>query len=196
MQFFKHIWKHGSAASVETKWEESQGTVGQFKMNDIDGAPYDFPGLEGKVVIMTNVACDCGYTKAGYQHLVQWKNELKEEPFEVLAFPSNSFKQETKAPEEIKSYVTENFGLNFPLMEKSDVNGDQTNPVYTWLKQAFPGDVTWNFSTYFLINHQGVPVQRFEKESWENIKASIDKAVEEAKAAPVTAAPAPVENKE
>lgn len=191
MQFFRHLWNHGSAASATTKWVESHGRITQFKMNDIDGKPFDFKSLAGKAVVITSTACDCGFTKSGYQHLVKWKSELKDEPFEVLAFPSNAFAQETKSPAEIKEYVTENFGLNFPLMEKSDINGDDTNPVYVWLKQSFPGDITWNFSSYFLINHEGIPIQRFEKDSWGDIRRAIAESVTEARKANGTGGEAP-----
>jgi len=98
MQFLKHVWNHGSAASADSQWDESQGTIYQFKdsMNDIDGNPFNFETLKGKAVIITNVACDCGFTKSGYEHIVQWQKEFAGKPFEVVAFPSNAFNQEKK----------------------------------------------------------------------------------------------------
>ena len=173
--------KHGSAASSTTKWTEAQGKLTKFKMNDIEGKEFDFGSLKGKAVIITNIACECGFTKGGLTKLTGWKTELKDEPFEAIGFSSNSFNQEKKSGPEVKEYIDEHFGLNFKVMETSDVNGEQTNEVYQWLKESFPGDITWNFSTYFLINHEGIPVQRFEKESWEVIKAAIDVEVQAAK---------------
>lgn len=183
MQFLKHVWNHGSASSDETKWDESQGTIYQFngQMNDIDGNPFDFESnLKGKAVMITNVACDCGFTKSGYEHIVQWQKDFEGKPFEVVAFPSNAFHQEKKSPQEIKDYVNDTFGFKKILMEKSHINGEQTNPVYTWLKKSFPGDITWNFSSWMLVDHQGKPIRRFEKESWENIKSALDQAVDNA----------------
>jgi len=179
MQFLKHVWNHGSAASADSQWDESQGTIYQFKdsMNDIDGNPFNFETLKGKAVIITNVACDCGFTKSGYEHIVQWQKEFAGKPFEVVAFPSNAFNQEKKSAEEIKEHVKTTFGFEKILMEKSHINGEKTNPVYTWLKKSFPGDITWNFSSWMLVDHRGIPIQRFEKESWDEIKASLDAAV-------------------
>ena len=120
--------------------------------------------------------------------MVRIKNNLSGRPFEVVGFPSNQYNQETRSPEEIKKYLTDKFQLNFPLVEKSDINGEQSNAVYEWLKKSFPGDVTWNFSSYFLVNHQGIPVARFEKASWEDMEAAINEAVKQAEeAAPVKA---------
>jgi len=197
MQIFRHLWNHGNAASRDTKWTEDMGTLYQFTdINDIDGNKFDFNTLKGKVVLFSNVACGCGYTKKGYEHMVQWKTDLANDPFEIVAWPSNSFDQETKDETSIKKYVTEKFGLNFPLMQKGDVKGENTNPVYQWLYKSFPGEVTWNFSSYFLVNHEGIPIARFEKESWDEIKSGIDAAVEAAKqsapAAAATPAAAPV----
>jgi glutathione peroxidase-family protein len=69
------------------------------------------------------------------------------------------------------------------MLEKSDVNGPHQNPVYSFLKKSFAGkdDITWNFSSYFLIDHHGVPVARYEKESWNDITTGIEEAVKAAK---------------
>lgn len=116
--------------------------------------------------------------------MVNWHNAHKDDPFEIIAFPSNSFNQEKRDGESIKKHLAEKFEVNFPLMDKSDVNGDERHPVYTWMLKTFPGDITWNFSAYFLINHQGIPIARFEKESWEDISKAIAAAVQDAKADP------------
>ena len=91
--------------------------------------------------------------------------------FEIVAFPSNQFGgQESRKEDEIKQFVTDKFGVNFPLLAKSDVNGEHANPVYTFLKQSLPGDITWNFSAKFVTAAEGRPIARFEKESWEEIE--------------------------
>uniref|UniRef100_A0A0A9YBC1 Putative phospholipid hydroperoxide glutathione peroxidase n=1 Tax=Lygus hesperus TaxID=30085 RepID=A0A0A9YBC1_LYGHE len=87
-------------------------------------------------------------------------------------------------------------------MQKADVNGDQEQPIYTWLKKSFPGEITWNFSTKFLINKAGIPVSRFENESWEAIHKVIVSQLEKDETSISTAssteaaAPAPATTKE
>eukprot|EP00461_Guttulinopsis_vulgaris_P000265 UN00265 len=180
-----HLWSHGSAASKSNEnYKAEYGTIYQFKMPDIDGEEFDFASMKGKVLLITNTACGCGFTKAAFEHLVQWQNELKDEPFSAIAFPSNAFDQEKRDDEKIKTHLQEKFGLNFPLMSKTEVlSKEDVNPVYGWLYKTYPGDVTWNFSSYFLINHEGIPIARLEKESWDEMKSLIDDAVKKAKEA-------------
>lgn len=100
-----------------------------------------------------------------------------EQGFMVQAFPCNQFGgQEPKSEPEIKAFAQGKFGAEFWMSSKLDVNGDDTHPVYEFLKGpegCFPGDITWNFASKFLIDHRGVPMYRFEKESWEDIEAAI-----------------------
>eukprot|EP00823_Brevimastigomonas_motovehiculus_P008727 TRINITY_DN8112_c0_g1_i1.p1 TRINITY_DN8112_c0_g1~~TRINITY_DN8112_c0_g1_i1.p1 ORF type:complete len:164 (-),score=63.43 TRINITY_DN8112_c0_g1_i1:508-999(-) len=94
--------------------------------------------------------------------------------FEVLAFPSNQFgEQEPWSEEKIRSHVLKEFDARFPILGKVYVNGDKTHATYKFLKKCFPGDITWNFSSKFLIDHNGVCVRRFEKESWQDIEKEV-----------------------
>lgn len=83
-----------------------------------------------------------------------------------MAFPCNQFGgQEPGSAEEIRVFVTENFGVDFPMFAKIDVNGDNAAELYTWLKAEQPGDgetsdIAWNFEK-FLVNAAGEVVQRF-----------------------------------
>lgn len=71
-------------------------------------------------------------------------------------------------------------GAEFWLGSKIDVNGKNTHPVYSWLKEAFPGDVTWNFHARFIVDRNGVPVARFNKKtSWKDIDAFVAKELAE-----------------
>jgi len=81
-----------------------------------------------------------------------------------LAFPCNQFgNQEPGTNEEIKKFV-EQFGVEFPLFEKSNVNGDKSRPVFAWLKEqltgSFGNSIKWNF-TKFLVDRNGNPVKRY-----------------------------------
>lgn len=85
-----------------------------------------------------------------------------------------------------------NADLSDDFFFRIDVNGDNTHPVYAFLKKAFPGDVTWNFASRFLVDHNGIPVHRFETESHEEIENGIIASLEAAKAAAPSGASASV----
>jgi len=96
----------------------------------------------------------------------------------VLAFPCNQFGGQEPWPEaEIKKFV-EQFKVEFPMFSKADVNGDNTSNVYKFLKGVFPGDITWNFASKFLVNHAGIPIRRFDKsDSTEMIEEALVEAL-------------------
>jgi glutathione peroxidase-family protein len=82
------------------------------------------------------------------------------EGFTILAFPTSQFHQELDTNAEIKKF-TEKFDAQYPIMAKIDVNGPKAHPVYQWLKEQAPGDISWNFSSRFLIGRDGKLVKRF-----------------------------------
>eukprot|EP00658_Telonema_sp_P-2_P069683 TRINITY_DN5903_c0_g1_i6.p1 TRINITY_DN5903_c0_g1~~TRINITY_DN5903_c0_g1_i6.p1 ORF type:complete len:117 (-),score=24.06 TRINITY_DN5903_c0_g1_i6:402-752(-) len=98
--------------------------------------------------------------------MVQLHQQYRESGFEILGFPCNQFGvisgQETKSPSEIRQFVTSKFGVEFPMMEKIEVNGSGTHPVYSLLKNDGP-KISWNFSAYFLVvpSPEGVNIARF-----------------------------------
>jgi glutathione peroxidase len=156
------------------------GTLDGFTGKDVKGKDFDFASLKNKVVLIVNSAAKCGYTKDGYTNMTAIHDKLRDRGFEVLAFPCNQFGgQEPGTPEEITEFVCERFKGKFPLMEKADVNGEHEQPIYTWLKKSFPGDITWNFAAKFVVNHHGVPIARFETEGWDVIEAKIVEALNE-----------------
>ena len=132
-------------------------------MTTLEGRPYDASALKGKVVLITNVACACGYTKSNYEQLVALDAKHKGE-LQILAFPSNEFGgQESGSPKQIRDFVSEK-GVKFTMLEKTEVNGPGAHPVYQALKEATSGDdVKWNFETKFLVARDGVSVTRFNK---------------------------------
>lgn len=95
-----------------------------------------------------------------------------------MGFPCNQFGgQEPKDEPAIKQFVTSKFNVQFPMFSKIDVNGDNTHPVYQFLKGeqgAFPGDITWNFASKFLVDRNGIPVKRYERQDWSEIEEDIE----------------------
>jgi glutathione peroxidase len=120
---------------------------------------------KGKVVLVVNTASACGFTYQ-YDGLQELYDKYKEQGFVILGFPCNQFgAQEKGSSDEIQSFCRLNFGVNFPLFEKIDVNGADTHPIFDWLKSQKAGvlgskKIKWNF-TKFLINKDGQVVERF-----------------------------------
>jgi glutathione peroxidase-family protein len=126
--------------------------------NDIDGKLFQFAQLKNKVVIIVNVASYCGYTESHYKGLVELYDTFKgTNKFEILAFPSNEFgKQEPETCSVIKRFAKKK-GVDFKMMYKINVNGDNADIVYKYLKaKAGPPYINWNFATYFVISPQGM----------------------------------------
>ncbi|KAH9940969.1 glutathione peroxidase [Amylocystis lapponica] len=126
---------------------------------------YDFEQLKGKVVLIVNVASKCGFTPQ-YKGLQALYNKYKDKDFLILGFPCNQFGgQEPGDDADISSFCELNHGVTFPLMKKSDVNGDNTNDVYKYLKNEKAGllgmtRIKWNFEK-FLIDKEGKVVARW-----------------------------------
>mmetsp|Transcript_24623 Transcript_24623/g.34413 ORF Transcript_24623/g.34413 Transcript_24623/m.34413 type:complete len:120 (-) Transcript_24623:642-1001(-) len=107
-------------------------------------------------------------TDNNYKQLVTLYEKYKDQGLEILAFPSNQFgSQEPGSPSEIRNFV-DGYGVQFPMMDKVDVNGAQTSPVYKFLK-GDGGDIMWNFATKFLVDKEGKTLTRFD-----GMKAPLD----------------------
>tara|TARA_B110000014_G_scaffold264264_1_gene264482 strand:+ start:10835 stop:11326 length:492 start_codon:yes stop_codon:yes gene_type:complete len=121
--------------------------------------------FSGEVLLIVNTASKCGFTPqyAGLEKLFQ---KYKEKGFQILAFPCNQFGgQEPGNDQEIEEFCSLNFNTSFPLFSKIEVNGDDAHPLFKYLTSSMPGilgteSVKWNF-TKFLINKDGIPVERF-----------------------------------
>ena len=95
-----------------------------------------------------------------------------------MGFPCNQFGGQEPADEgTIKKFASEKFGVTFPMFSKVDVNGVNTHPVYQYLKTCYPGDITWNFASKFVVDRRGRAIVRFEKEPWKNIEAALEEAL-------------------
>lgn len=143
---------------------KSNKTIYDFKATTIDGDEKDLSDYKGKVVLIVNVASKCGFTKQ-YEGLQKIYSDMKDDGFVVLGFPCNQFRnQEPGTEEEIKQFCKTNYGVSFPMFSKVEVNGENTHPLYKFLKSEDPdnkdSDIKWNFEK-FLIDKNGKVVKRY-----------------------------------
>jgi len=130
-----------------------------FKVRDIDGNKFDFSFLQGKKVLIVNVASKCGLTPQ-YAQLEELYQKYKDENFIIIGFPCNDFKgQEPGSNEEIKEFCTLNYGVSFPIMDKISVKAPNKAPIYRWLTEKsengkFDAEIQWNFQK-FMIDKDG-----------------------------------------
>ena len=163
-------------------------TIYQFRAESNDGGEVNFADYKGKVLLVVNTASKCGFTPQ-YDGLEMLYQKYAPQGFVVIGFPCDQFgHQEPGSNEEIVAFCKLNYGVTFPLMAKSDVNGENANEVFRWLysEKPFAGfgdsdtgkfmdsmlsrndpdyasnpDIKWNF-TKFLIDRKGRVVARFE----------------------------------
>lgn len=130
----------------------------------IDGTDTDFGRFKGEVVLVVNVASQCGHTPQ-YAGLEALHNKFREQGFAVLGIPCNQFAgQEPGADAEIAEFCERNFGVTFPMTAKADVHGEDQHPLYAELTQFrnpdLPERVQWNFEK-FLVDRDGAVMARF-----------------------------------
>lgn len=132
---------------------------------DAKNEPYDFEKLKGKVVVIVNVASKCGFTPQ-YKELEELNKAYEGKDVQIIGFPCNQFgHQEPGSAEEIATFCQKNYGVTFPVLKKIDVNGDDADPVYKFLKLHKAGvlgltRIKWNFEK-FLIDQNGNVVERY-----------------------------------
>ncbi len=153
-------------------------------VKDIDGKAATLAPYQGRVMLIVNVASECGYTPQ-YEGLQAAYKKYQAKGLTVLGFPCNQFGgQEPGTNSEIKLFCTSKYSVTFPLFDKIDVNGDKRHPLYVALAgkdSPFPGDIGWNF-TKFLIGRDGKILQRFDSKVTPE-SPEITKAIEAALAA-------------
>ncbi|MGB7417121.1 MAG: glutathione peroxidase [Thermosynechococcaceae cyanobacterium] len=147
-------------------------------LTTLEGSPLSSETLENKVILFVNVASQCGLTPQ-YEGLVALNNEFSSRGLVIIGVPCNQFgQQEPGSPEEIKEFAASKYDVNFPLLEKQDVNGANRSPLYQFLVGDGP-DIGWNFGK-FLLGRDGAVIERFEPQTTPNdadLKAAIEKAL-------------------
>jgi glutathione peroxidase len=159
-------------------------TIYEFVAKTIDGDERSLRDYAGKVVVVVNVASQCGLTPhyAGLQELYE---SYGARGLMVLGFPCNQFgSQEPGSEAQIKTFCETRFGVTFPMFAKIDVNGPTRHPLYAYLtarptQPDGPGDIQWNFAK-FLIDRSGSVAARFAPTVApvsEEIVSAIEKAL-------------------
>lgn len=135
-----------------------------YKVKDKQGEEVSIKDYEGKVLLIVNTATGCGFTPQfdGLQDLYE---KYREQGFEILDFPCNQFgNQAPGSDEEIMDFCNSRYGITFPQFAKIDVNGENEEPLFTYLKSQKSGlmgsRIKWNF-TKFLVDRSGKVVGRY-----------------------------------
>ncbi len=143
--------------------EGGPSALANITLRRLDGSALPSAELEGKVVLFVNVASRCGLTPQ-YAELEKLATSYKERGFLVVGAPCNQFLgQEPGTPEEIATFCKATYGVDFPILEKQDVNGAERSPLYQWLIGSAVGggsDISWNFEK-FLVGRDGAVRARF-----------------------------------
>jgi glutathione peroxidase len=133
-------------------------------LRDIAGQPTTLAAYRGRVLLVVNVASECGYTRQ-YTGLQALFAKYQAKGLTVLGFPCNQFGgQEPGTESEIRQFCSTTFQVTFPLFAKVEVNGAGRHPLYTLLAgpaSPFPGNIPWNF-TKFLVGRDGRVLARFD----------------------------------
>ena len=126
-----------------------------FKIESITGEVLDLNEFQNKVVLITNTASYCGFTKQ-YSDLQKLWQKYKEEGLIVLGVPSNSFNQEKSNEKDVKDFCEVNFNINFPMTKITEVKGDDAHEIFKWAKKNYGKSAVpkWNFHK-ILINKKG-----------------------------------------
>jgi glutathione peroxidase len=136
-------------------------SVHEFTLPSIDGAPAPLSAYKGKVVLIVNVASQCGYTPQ-YTGLEALYEKYKDKGFVILGFPANNFGgQEPGTNEEIKTFCSSKYTVKFPMYGKISVKGSDQAPLYKFLTGATGGEIEGNF-TKILVDGNGKVLSRFE----------------------------------
>lgn len=154
-------------------------TAHDFSAKTITGQDKKLADYKGKVLLVVNVASECGYTPQ-YKGLEAIHRKYAEQGLRVLGFPANEFGgQEPGSNDQIAQFCEKNYGVSFDMFGKLVVKGEGIHPLFGWLTKETGGDIKWNFGK-FLVGKNGEIVGRFDHkvdpESPE-LRAAIEKAL-------------------
>jgi glutathione peroxidase len=152
-------------------------------LKDIEGKDGSLKDYKGKVLLVVNVASQCGYTKQ-YQNLVALHNRFASQGLLVLGFPANNFgAQEPGTNAEVAQFCSTKYAVTFPMFAKVSVKGADQHPLFAYLTSAanpdFTGDIEWNFEKA-LVGKDGRLLRRFRSAALPDgpeITAAVEQAL-------------------
>ena len=157
-----------------------------FKAQTSRGKELDFAQFEGKVLLIVNTASKCGFTPQ-FKGLEELNQKYKDQGLVIIGFPCNQFKEQDPGSDgQIEEFCQLNYGVTFQIMKKIDVNGENADPIFVYLKEQAPAeeykglkakaakalfkrisdtaknesDIQWNF-TKFLVDRKGIVIKRY-----------------------------------
>ncbi|WP_166265818.1 glutathione peroxidase [Marinobacter caseinilyticus] len=155
-------------------------TLYDIDVQDISGDTHTLADYQGQVLLIVNTASKCGFTPQ-FEGLQKLYKDFQDKGFNVLGFPCNQFMNQDPADNDaISQFCSLNYGVDFPMFAKIEVNGPNTHPLYEFLKSEAKGllgseKVKWNF-TKFLVNKDGQVVKRYPPTAKpESIRNDIEK---------------------
>jgi glutathione peroxidase len=140
-------------------------TVYEYAAKALDGKEIKLEQYKGNVMLIVNTASKCGFTSQ-FAGLEKLHEEYSKRGLTLLGFPCNQFgAQEPGDSTEIGAFCQKNYGVDFQMFDKIEVNGDHAHPLYKYLTDKAPGllglkDIKWNF-TKFLLDREGNIVKRY-----------------------------------
>ena len=126
-----------------------------YKFNDLDGREINLNEFKSKVIVVVNVASQCGFTNQ-YEDMQKIWDKYQDKGVVILGVPSNDFgKQEPGTSEEIKNFCEAKFGITFPMTEKVSVKGENAHPFYIWARENYGKSAIpkWNFCKIIINRH-------------------------------------------
>lgn len=170
-------------AQTKPKQEKAMKSIYDIPVKTIDGKPATLGDYKGKVLLIVNVASQCGYTPQ-YEGLEKIYKQYQSKGLVVLGFPANNFGgQEPGTEAEIVTFCSKNYGVTFPMFAKLSAAGADIHPLYKFLTEKetnpnFAGKINWNFNK-FLIDKNGDPIARFDSADKPE-SAKVTQAIEQA----------------
>ena len=143
-------------------WGQALAGFHDVVERDIDGKEFKLDSLKGKVVLVVNIASQCGFTPQ-LEDLQKLQATYSSRGFTVLGVPSNEFGEQTPENDQgMKEFCQKKYNVNFPLLSKGKVNGRDRRPLYQFLlsQKLVSGDIGWNF-VKFLVGKDGKVIDRW-----------------------------------
>jgi len=145
-------------------WNSYMTQIYTFSLKSLQGEDIELSSYKDKVILIVNTASECGFTPQ-YEGLQKLHEQYADKGLVIIGVPCNQFgQQEPGDAKVISEGCLINYGVDFLMTEKLDVNGPNSHPLFIYLRKALPGvfgnKIKWNF-TKFLIGRDGKPLYRF-----------------------------------